>query len=198
VGSSYRYFPLSRIGTDTRETWDWPLAKFIRHEGRPSAVLSLLDTMGRSFMNGTVYVNDPDVVFLRSENCSMTETEKECIALVNFLFAGMLMCSDNFLSLTRADLSFTKRINSLYDTLEGDEYGPICLERNVFFLESRSGKTIGLINLGDKPYFCDPAGALFAEKAGAWLVDHRLPAGKGRFCFAPRSVSIVLYDSAVS
>jgi alpha-galactosidase len=186
LGSSFRHFPLSRIGTDTRETWDWPLAKFIRHEGRPSAVLSLLDTIGRSFMNGTVYINDPDVVFLRSENCSLKTTEKECIALVNFLFASQIMCSDNFLSLTRTDLSFAKRINGLYDALAGDEYGPSGLARKVFLLESRSGKITGLINLSDKSFFYDADGRF---SGAAWLVDHRLPA-KGRLCFAPRSVSI--------
>jgi alpha-galactosidase len=185
LGASYRHFPLSRIGTDTKESWDWPIAKFIRHEGRPSALLSLRETISRSFMNGTVYINDPDVVFLRSENCALNETEKECIALVNFLFAGQIMCSDNFSALCKTDLSLIKRINNLSDGLEGDEYGATALEKDVFLLESRSGKISGLINLRNKPFRLPADSELFS--GGTWLVDHRKAMG-----FEPHSISVVL------
>jgi len=185
LGASFRHFPLSRIGTDTKESWDWRLAKFIRHEGRPSALLSLRETISRSFMNGTVYINDPDVVFLRTKNCSLNETEKECIALVNFLFAGQIMCSDNFFALGRADLSLIRRVNDLYEKLDGDEYGATALEKDVFLLESRSRKISGLINLKNKPFHLDTASGLFS--GGTWLVDHQ----KG-MDFAPHSISLAL------
>jgi len=185
LGASFRHFPLSRIGTDTKESWEWPIAKFIRHEGRPGALLSLRETISRSFMNGTVYINDPDVVFLRSANCALTETEKECIALVNFLFAGQIMCSDNFFALGEADLSLIKRIQNLYERLDGDEYGATALEKDVFLLESRSGRISGLINLKNKPFRLPAASGLFS--GGMWLVDHR----KG-ISFAPHSISVVL------
>jgi len=186
LGSSYRHFPLSRIGTDTKENWDWPAAKFLNHEGRPSALLSLRDTIGRSFMNGTLYINDPDVIFLRSVNCTLTETEKELIALVNYLFAGQILCSDNFFALGKKDLSFADRINKLYDELAGDEYGPVNLKQDVFRLESRSGNTSGFINLSDKPFFLKDDSARFS--GGTWLVDNRIKAES--LCFAPRSISI--------
>jgi alpha-galactosidase len=185
LGASYRHFPLSRIGTDTKESWDWPVAKFIRHEGRPSALLSLRETISRSFMNGTVYINDPDVVFLRSANCALNETEKECIALVNFLFAAQIMCSDNFFALCEADTGLIKRIQNLYERLEGDEYGAAVLEKDVFLLESRSKKISGLINLRDKPFRPAADSGLFS--GGSWLVDHRKTAG-----FEPHSISVVL------
>ena len=185
LGASYRHFPLSRIGTDTKESWDWPIAKFIRHEGRPSALLSLRETISRSFMNGTVYINDPDVVFLRSANCALNETEKECIALVNFLFAGQIMCSDNFLALCQADISLIKRIQNLYEKLDGDEFGATVLENDVFLLESRSGKISGLINLRSKPFHLPTRSGFFS--GGTWLVDHRKATS-----FEPHSISVVL------
>jgi alpha-galactosidase len=185
LGASYRHFPLSRIGTDTKESWDWPIAKFIRHEGRPSALLSLKETISRSFMNGAVYINDPDVVFLRTANCALNETEKECIALVNFLFAGQIMCSDNFSALCKTDFSLIKRMHYLYDGLEGDEYGATALEKDVFLLESRSGKISGLINLKDKPFHLPADSGHFS--GGTWLVDHRKAMG-----FEPHSISVVL------
>jgi alpha-galactosidase len=136
-------------------------------------------------MNGTVYINDPDVVFLRTANCALNETEKECIALVNFLFAGQIMCSDNFLALCEADLSLIKRIQNLYERLEGDEYGATALEKDVFLLESRSGKISGFINLRNKPFRLPAESGLFS--GGTWLVDHRKAMG-----FEPHSVSLVL------
>ncbi len=136
-------------------------------------------------MNGTIYINDPDVVFLRSANCALDETEKECIALVNFLFATQIMCSDNFFALKEADFLFIRRIQELYEKLDGDEYGAIVLEKDVFMLESRSGKISGLINLKNKPFRLPPDSGHFS--GGTWLVDHRK-----KMSFDPHSISIVL------
>ena len=187
LGSSYRHFPLSRIGTDTKEKWDWFSAKLINHEGRPSALLSLRDTIGRSFMNGTIYINDPDVIFLRSKNCFLSESEKELIALVNYLLAGQILCSDDFLSLDQADLSFARRINDLYNKLPNEQYGAVGLEKDVFRLDSRSGSVAGIINLSDKPFLLKDNTIDFTN--GVWLVDRRAAEG---LSFAPRSISIYL------
>jgi alpha-galactosidase len=192
LGPSYRHFPLSRIGADTREEWDWRLVKFLGHVGRPGAYVSLLDTIGRSFMDGTIYINDPDVIFLRSRNCRLSENEKELIALVNFLLAGQIMFSDDPLRLTEKDSALTRRIITLYDTLADDEYGAVRIGRDVFRLESRSGKTAGIINLSNHPYRLDRTGEAevsAALSAGRFLIDHRLKPGGG-MVFARRSISL--------
>jgi alpha-galactosidase len=202
LGSSWRHFPLSRIGTDTREEWDWNAVRLLGHVGRPSAWLNIKDTIGRAFLNGAVYLNDPDVVFLRSNNCRLTETEKELIALVNFLLADQIMYSDDPAELAESDLALAKRISALYDRLSGDEYGATQLERDVYRLESRSGKTAGLINLRGGPYrlaSTQPGAAkLFAAlERGEPLVDHRIgtrgPGGTMRF--APHSITMALNNS---
>jgi alpha-galactosidase len=194
LGLSYRHFPLSRIGADTREVWDWNLVKMLGHVGRPSAYISLMDTIGRSFMNGTVYLNDPDVIFLRSRGCSLTETEKETIALVNFLLAGQIMFSDDASSLGPEDLALTRRISELYDALADDEYGAERLDRDVFFILSRSGRRRGLVNLRKKSYTLDgKAGRdIFLKLAGGKaLVDHRIRKKDGRISFAPHSCTVL-------
>ncbi|MDR2793471.1 MAG: alpha-galactosidase [Treponema sp.] len=152
LGASFRHFPLSRIGADTREEWDWNAVKFLRHVGRPSAYISLLDTIGRSFFDAVLYCNDPDVVFLRTRTCKLTETEKELIALVNFLLAGQVMCSDAPLDLEAVDTRLTARIAALYEALADDEYGAVRIARDVFRLISRSGAITGVINLSNRPY----------------------------------------------
>ncbi|MFP3043893.1 alpha-galactosidase [Treponema primitia] len=188
LGLSYRHFPLSRIGADTMGNWDWIMVKLLGHVGRPSAYISLMDTIGRSFMNGAIYINDPDVIFLRSSKCNLSVNEKELIALVNFLLAGQIMFSDNPHSLTEADIALTGRIAELYHKLEGDEYGAVRIDRDVFRLESRSGRTAGIINL---------SGRAWRDKqpwdAVDFLIDHRyLPRNtQGGMFFAPHSITII-------
>jgi alpha-galactosidase len=191
LGPSFRHFPLSRIGADTREEWDWTLVKLLGHVGRPSAYISLMDTIGRSFMNGTVYLNDPDVVFFRSRNCTLTGTEKETIALVNFLLAGQIMVSDDPSTLSEADLALARRVSELFDILSDDEYGARRIARDVFLLLSRSGKFTGLINLRKKMYTLDGTEDIFFTfSRSRVLVDHCLRKRDGRIVFAPCSVSV--------
>jgi len=121
---SFRHFPLMRIGTDTKEAWDWPILKAIRHQGRPSAYVSAVDTIGRSILDGTVFVSDPDVVFCRSSAMLLSESEKELVALVDFMLASQIMFSDDTHEFGEAsEAAFTKWIVALYDRLAGREYG---------------------------------------------------------------------------
>jgi alpha-galactosidase len=193
LGPSYRRLPLSRIGADTREQWEWGLVKLTGHVGGPGAYVSLMDTIGRSFMDGTIFINDPDVIFLRSRNCKLTENEKELIALVNFLLGGQIMLSDDTQKQDAADITLTRRIIGLYDRLAGDEYGATRLARDVFRLESRSGQTAGLINLSRRPFTLtlDIEASLYAVFSQAsWLTDHRVRSKAGGFAFAPHTISI--------
>ncbi|MDR1072687.1 MAG: alpha-galactosidase, partial [Treponema sp.] len=185
LGASFRHFPLSRIGADTREEWDWKLVKLLGHVGRPSAYINLLDAIGRSFFDGVIYCNDPDVVFMRTRNCKLTENEKELIALVNFLLAGQIMTSDDPLHLEPADIQLAKRMAALYAALADDEYGAVRLDRDVFRLVSRSGKTTGVINLSNRPYpLREPL------MNGQFLVDRRKNGA-----YAPHSISIQIGTS---
>ncbi|GHV87739.1 hypothetical protein AGMMS50267_00990 [Spirochaetia bacterium] len=193
LGPSYRHFPLSRIGADTKESWEWKSIKLIGHVGGPGAYINLHDTIGRSFMDGTVYINDPDVIFLRSQNCKLTETEKELIALVNYLLGGQIMFSDDPRHITAADTALTRRIVALYETLANDEYGATRMAKDVFRLESRSGKTAGLINLGKRPFVLEPDtdAALFkAMQGGSFLTDHRVRVRGGGIGFAGHSITV--------
>ncbi|MDR1786393.1 MAG: alpha-galactosidase [Spirochaetaceae bacterium] len=179
LGPSSRHFPLMRTGADTLEKWDWNAAKLLGHAGRPSAYINLLDTIGRSFLDNTVFCSDPDVVFTRSVNCKLTEQEKELIAVVNFLLAGQIMFSDDPLRLSEADLAFTGRLLSLYERLSRDDYGAQRLDKDVYRILSRSGAIGGIINLSDAPY---PAGEF---QGSTFILDRRVNGA-----FPPHTVSV--------
>ncbi|MDR1788046.1 MAG: alpha-galactosidase [Treponema sp.] len=192
-GPSRRFFPLSRTGADTLPRWDDPQGRFVRHEGRPSALINLKDTLGRAFMDGTIYLSDPDVIFLRGARCEHDERQKELIALTAFLFGSQIMFSDDCAELTDEDRAFSRRIAALYDTLQDDEYSalrtpgpqgaagaPCALGApSAYLIASRSGRVAGLANLEDKPLRlrAPQAGALYeALRFGRGLVDHRVDA----------------------
>ena len=121
------------------------------------------------------------------------ETEKELICLVNFLLAGQIMFSDDPLRLGEKDLILTRRINALYETLEDDEYGAVRIAHNVFRVESRSGRTAGLISLCGRPFRLrketDPV-LFHSLSAPELLVDHRLGRSAKAIDFAPRSITL--------
>jgi len=184
--ASFRHLPLMRIGADTKEAWDWPALKAIRHQGRPSAYASALDTIGRSVLDGAVFVNDPDVVFCRTSRMSLTEGEKELVALADIMLASQIMFSDDAREFgDEAEAAFTARIVGLHDLLAGREYGADCLGRDVFRIFSRDGSVSGIANLSDRPWV-EPADRWDASRA---IVLHARP-GEGRLAFEPRTISL--------
>ena len=83
-----------RIGCDVGLDWDdvWYMRLF--HRERVSTKHSIGNTIFRRQLNGRAYGSDPDVFFLREENCKLTPQQKEKLATVNALFSGILLTSD--------------------------------------------------------------------------------------------------------
>ncbi len=151
--SSFTILPLSRIGPDTKEDWDTPLLAKINFPARPGAIVNMLSTLGHAFWNQSIFINDPDVIFMRYENISLSDTEKELVALVNYLFASQIMHSDDLLSFSEeTDGAFTKKIFSLYKQLDGVEFGLENRGAKEFIIFSRDKQWCGIINLSEKPF----------------------------------------------
>ena len=83
-----------RIGCDVGLDWDdvWYMRLF--HRERVSTRQSIGNTIFRRQLNGRAYGSDPDVFFLREENCKLTLQQKQTLARVNALFSGILLTSD--------------------------------------------------------------------------------------------------------
>ena len=149
---SYKTFPLSRIGPDTKEAWDVKSMSRIHFPARTGAKPNLQSTLGHAFWDQGIFINDPDVIFMRFNNISLDDEEKELIALVNKLFASQIMYSDSPSDAGSAEADFTSHILSLYSRLEGEDFGLINCSRETYMLFSRSGKYCGMINLSEKPF----------------------------------------------
>ena len=148
---SFTKFPLSRIGSDTKEDWDMTNLAKLHFTGRPGVIVNIQSTLGHSFWDQGIFINDPDVVFMRYENISLTDTEKELVALVNFLYASQIMHSDDPSAFTEQEKKITDYITDLYNKFEGEDFGFINESRNTYFIFNRDKTYCGYINLSDEP-----------------------------------------------
>src|SRR5574344_606035 len=144
---SFNTLPLSRIGPDTKEAWDMNLLRKVNFSGRPGALVNMQSTLGHAFWDQSIFINDPDVIFLRDTNITLTNNEKELIALVNFLFGGQLMISDD---MNETPTPLTRHIVELYKKFADETFGLVNMTSTTYVIFSKSGTYCGIINLSDK------------------------------------------------
>lgn len=153
---TFNDFPLSRIGCDTYEHWENKLMKFIHWNGRASAYLNMKDTIGRAMWNNIVFANDPDVIFIRNENCSLTYDEKILIATVSILFGSQIMYADDPAKCTsEQELELTKKITKMIEVFKNEEFGIKQIKKDVFSVWSKSGTYKGELSLAKNNHYAN-------------------------------------------
>lgn len=151
---SYNYFPLSRVGCDTLQHWESKLMKFIGWNGRTSAYLNMKDTLGRALWNKVVFANDPDVIFIRKENCTLTYEEKILIATVNILFGSQIMYADDPATCTsEEELKLTVEISKIIEQFKDEEFAVQQTGTDVYKIWSKSGKYQGELSLAKNNHY---------------------------------------------
>ena len=148
---SFKYLPLSRIGCDTYEKWTNPLLRFIKWNGRNEAWLNVKDTLGHAIWNNIIFKNDPDVIFIRKENCTLTDNQKMLIAGVGQLFGSQFMYSDDPGKAGEYEKKITENILSFSKKYKNEEFGIIQTSEDYYEIFSKSGKYQGFIDMGKNP-----------------------------------------------
>ena len=146
---SFNDFPLSRICCDTLEHWENKLSKMIGWNGRNSAYLNLKDTLGHAMWDKIIFANDPDVLFVRNENCSLTRDEKILISTVDAIFASQLMYSDDpAKSCSKEEIILAKEMLQIMEKYKNEEFGVKNVKDDEFEIFTKSGRYFGTISLG--------------------------------------------------
>ena len=83
-----------RVGCDVGLDWNDTKLMQITHRERVSTKQSMEDTIYRRELTRRAFMGDPDVFFLREQNCKLTPEEKEKLWTVNALLGGFLLTSD--------------------------------------------------------------------------------------------------------
>ena len=93
--SAFGLVDYCRIGCDVSLRWDdvWFMRLF--HRERVSTKHSLDNTICRRQLGGRAFGNDPDVFFLREENCRLTPEQKNRLAETNARYGQVLRISDD-------------------------------------------------------------------------------------------------------
>ena len=192
--ASFNAFPLSRIGPDTKEDWDVAWMKEAHFPSRTSAFVNMQSTLGHAFWNQGVYINDPDVVFLRYENISLDDKEKILISMVNYLFASQIMHSDDPVHFdAEKEGEFTKKIESLYKIFENEDFGVENRDSTSYFIFSKSEKYTGFINLSDESINIERNELISRFKEKPENLESVIEYGNRNgenFAFEPHSISI--------
>ena len=95
IMNSFGNFDYLRIGPDVSLKFDDAAYMRLLHRERISTKITLQNTIYRSFMNGHMFGNDPDVFLLRDDNIHLTKEQKRSLITINALFGSVLMTSDN-------------------------------------------------------------------------------------------------------
>lgn len=146
---SFKKLPLSRIGCDTYEKWKNPVMRLLRWNGRNEAYLNVVDTLGHALWNKTIFLNDPDVIFIRKDNCSLTANQKYLIAGVSGMFGSQLMYSDDPGKEDAEEKMMTKILIDYAEKYENEEFGITQTAEDFYKVYTKSGKYNGTINLKD-------------------------------------------------
>ena len=93
--SAFGLVDYCRIGCDVSLSWDdsWYMRLF--HRERVATKHSLDNTICRRQLGGRAFGNDPDVFFLREENCRLTPEQKNRLAQTNAQYGQVLLISDD-------------------------------------------------------------------------------------------------------
>lgn len=150
--TSSNYFHINRIGADVKEKWDDRLPKLIRHQGRPSAYISLNNVINRAIFDKVFFLNDPDVFFTRTNNIELKLKEKELISITNFLFGTQMMVSDDLFDENLIDKTLIDKLVEYFNILKDYDFGNIRLEKDVYFIFTKNLEYFGIINLRGKNY----------------------------------------------
>lgn len=96
LGPSFGVVDACRITCDVDLVYDGKFYNTL-HVNRevPSAQNSMNNSILRRHLNQRVFCSDPDVFFLRKDNLTFTDEQKEILAKVNNLFGDVLFVSDN-------------------------------------------------------------------------------------------------------
>ncbi len=88
-------FDYLRVGPDVSLEFDDVWFMRLMHRERISTKVTLQNTIYRSFFNGILFGNDPDVFVLRDDNVLLSKEQKRALLTINSLFGNVLMTSDN-------------------------------------------------------------------------------------------------------
>ena len=112
ISSSIDLFDYMRVGPDVLINLDNKLLNMLGIS-KISMKMTLKNTIYRSIFNNHLFLNDPDVFTLRDDAC-LSLKQKEAIYLINSLFSGILLTSDNIGIYSETEKAMLDEVYDIY------------------------------------------------------------------------------------
>jgi alpha-galactosidase len=94
LGTAFHLVDYCRISSDIHMKWEQKLLKAMNMRERLSVWNTITSNIGRRHLNGTMFLNDPDVFVLREEKNKLKLNEKLLLFEINNLFGSLVFTSD--------------------------------------------------------------------------------------------------------
>ncbi|MCO5249156.1 MAG: alpha-galactosidase [Chitinophagales bacterium] len=95
LGSASGKMDFCRVGQDIHLSWEMKPLKWLNHRERLSTYLAINNSINRRQLNGYAFLNDPDVMILRSKKQKLSKEEQFTLLLTNLIFGDLIFTSDN-------------------------------------------------------------------------------------------------------
>jgi alpha-galactosidase len=115
---------------------------------RVSVWSTITSNIGRRHLNGTMFLNDPDVYVLREENNKLKWNEKVVLFQANNLFGSLVFTSDNIGNYNSEALQLYK---SKFPFQSEKKLRVLLLEKDVYQIEREDSKSV-IINLKNRTF----------------------------------------------
>ena len=113
VMPAFGYVDYCRVSCDVSLDWNDVPHRRIIHRERVSTKQAIGNVLSRFPLHNRAYLSDPDVFFLRDENCRLTQKQKELLAKMDALRGGVWLMSDNPSKYTERKVKQYKEIRKL-------------------------------------------------------------------------------------
>lgn len=162
-----------RVGADIGLHWDTKSLKMLGLRERISTVNSLRSTISRHLLSHRVFLNDPDVFILRSENNKLSADEKHSLFVLNLALGDLVFTSDNIDNYSPETL---RKYRSQFPNLPKKVlHIESTNDVHVIVLEIRDRLYAVLANLEDKAQVVElPEGIWFGRETGFMEVGDEL------------------------
>ena len=130
-------FEYCRISCDVTLDWDDKAYMHLIHRERPSTKNAVDNILSRHGINGRAYLSDPDVFFLRRDNCQLNDNQKYSLAVLDALCGGVFLTSDDPGSYTKE----MKEQYKLYRSLTKAENISISQDNGISVVYDLNGET---------------------------------------------------------
>ncbi len=112
LGPAFGLFDYCRVSSDVALMWEDKALNALHYRERVSTVNALTSTIGRYWLSGRAFINDPDVFILRNSNNKLTEDQKYTLFMINSVLGGLVFTSDNINEYSESQMELFKTLFS--------------------------------------------------------------------------------------